>query len=116
MPKKKIGTGSAGIAAGERTVEENADSNDVVLKETLGDTKDSAIFQTDVARPIKFSIESTPEFMQLPLEYQGFCSWTNVKRQGLLLPGKPELGVIRYKNRFFVFAHQGAICNFMETP
>ncbi|CAM9453407.1 unnamed protein product, partial [Hapterophycus canaliculatus] len=67
-------------------------------------------------RPVKLSIESTPEFMQLPLEYQGFCSWTIVKRQGLLLPGKPELGVIRYRNRFFVFAHQVAITTFMSNP
>ena len=67
-------------------------------------------------RPIKLSIESTPEFMQLPLEYQGFCSWNIVKRQGLLLPGKPELGVIRYKNRFFVFAHHVAITTFMNDP
>lgn len=67
-------------------------------------------------RPVKLSIESTPEFMQLPLEYQGFCSWTIVKRQGLLLPGKPELGVIRYKNRFFVFAHQVAIATFINDP
>ncbi|CAM9435030.1 unnamed protein product, partial [Scytosiphon promiscuus] len=67
-------------------------------------------------RPVKLSIESTPEFMQLPLEYQGFCSWTIVKRQGLLLPGKPELGVIRYKNRFYVFAHQVAIATFMDDP
>lgn len=69
-----------------------------------------------VERPVKLSIESTPEFMQLPLEYQGFCSWTIVKRQGLLLPGKPELGVIRYKNRFFVFAHQVAITTFINDP
>ncbi|CAB1098439.1 unnamed protein product [Ectocarpus sp. CCAP 1310/34] len=67
-------------------------------------------------QPVKLSIESTPEFMQLPLEYQGFCSWTIVKRQGLLLPGKPELGVIRYKNRFFVFAHQVAMATFMTDP
>lgn len=67
-------------------------------------------------RPVKLSIESTPEFMQLPLEYQGFCCWTIVKRQGLLLPGKPELGVIRYKNRFFVFAHQVAINTFTNDP
>lgn len=67
-------------------------------------------------RPVKLSIESTPEFMQLPLEYQGFCSWTIVKRQGLLLPGKPELGVIRYRNRFFVFAHEVAINAFMNDP
>lgn len=74
------------------------------------------IDNNSVERPVKLSIESTPEFMQLPLEYQGFCSWTIVKRQGLLLPGKPELGVIRYKNRFFVFAHQVAIATFINDP
>jgi hypothetical protein len=38
------------------------------------------------------SVESTPEFMQLPLEFQGFCPWTIVHRHGLLLPGNPALG------------------------
>lgn len=71
---------------------------------------------TSSERPVKLSIESTPEFMQLPLEYQGFCPWTIVRRQGLLLPGKPELGVIRYTNRFFVFTHQSAINDFMDDP
>lgn len=71
---------------------------------------------TSSERPVKLSIESTPEFMQLPLEYQGFCSWTIVERQGLLLPGKPELGVIRYKNRFYVFAQDAAATSFIDDP
>lgn len=88
------------------------------MDEKQGEQKAPTISAEDrsVERPVKLSIESTPEFMQLPLEYQGFCSWTIVKRQGLLLPGKPELGVIRYKNRFFVFAHQVAISTFMNDP
>ena len=83
-----------------------------------GDGQNAETLPVDqaTARPVKLSIESTPEFMQLPLEYQGFCSWNIVKRQGLLLPGKPELGVIRYNNRFFVFAHQVAIAAFMSDP
>ena len=66
--------------------------------------------------PVKLSIESTPEFMQLPLEYQGFCPWTIVKRHGLLLPGKPAMGVVRYMNEFFVFAHAVALQSFMDDP
>ncbi|CAM9608786.1 unnamed protein product, partial [Heterosigma akashiwo] len=57
-------------------------------------------------RPVRLSIESTPEFMQLPLEFQGFCPWTICHRRGLLLPGRPELGVVRYRNSFYVFAHE----------
>jgi len=66
--------------------------------------------------PVKLMIESTPEFMQLPLEYQGFCPWTIVHRHGLLMPGKPALGVVRYKNAFFVFAHAVAMQQFMAAP
>ena len=29
------------------------------------------------------SVDSTPEFMQLPLEYQGYCPWTIVQRGGI---------------------------------
>ena len=65
---------------------------------------------------MKLSIESTPEFMQLPLEYQGFCPWTMVNRHGLLLPGKPAIGVVRYQNMFFVFAHATALNAFMRAP
>mmetsp|Transcript_38761 Transcript_38761/g.51075 ORF Transcript_38761/g.51075 Transcript_38761/m.51075 type:complete len:685 (-) Transcript_38761:228-2282(-) len=72
--------------------------------------------QKDGERPVRLSIESTPEFMQLPLEFQGFCSWTIVNRRGLLLPGRPELGVVRYKNSFYVFAHEVAIRSFIDNP
>jgi len=69
-----------------------------------------------VERPVRLSIDSTPEFLQLPLEFQGFCPWTIVNRRGLLLPGRPELGVVRYKNAFYVFAHEVAIKSFLDNP
>lgn len=66
--------------------------------------------------PVRLSIESTPEFMQLPLEYQGYCPWTIVKRKGLLLPGNPALGVVRYKNSFNVFVHEEALKAYLANP
>jgi hypothetical protein len=66
--------------------------------------------------PVRLSIESTPEFMQLPLEYQGYCPWTIVRRKGLLLPGNPALGVVRYRNSFNVFVHEEALRAFMQDP
>lgn len=35
---------------------------------------------------------------------------------GLLLPGKPALGVVRYRNAFYVFAHEVAIKHFLKHP
>mmetsp|Transcript_27065 Transcript_27065/g.85066 ORF Transcript_27065/g.85066 Transcript_27065/m.85066 type:complete len:224 (+) Transcript_27065:1051-1722(+) len=54
--------------------------------------------------------------MQLPLEYQGFCVWTVVTRGGLLMPGKPEIGVVRWRNQYYVFAHEVAMTAFMDAP
>ena len=65
---------------------------------------------------VRLSIDSTPEFMQLPLEYQGYCPWTVVERRGLLLPGNPALGVVRYRNTFNVFVHEEALDAFMADP
>lgn len=59
---------------------------------------------------------NTPDFMLLPLELQGFCPWTMVHASGLLVPGKPALGVIRYDNMHYVCEHKTAIKAFMEQP
>ena len=94
-------------------------SADGQSKEAKGDMEPLAAASNKLPTgemPVKLSIESTPEFMQLPLEYQGFCPWTIVKRHGLLLPGKPALGVVRYTNQFFVFAHAVALQSFMGDP
>lgn len=47
-------------------------------------------------RPVRLSMSSSPEFMQLPLEFQGFCAWTLLHRRGrfIHLEGK-EGGVGR---------------------
>jgi hypothetical protein len=58
---------------------------------------------------VLLTMESTPDFMHLPLEFQGFCPWTIVQRNGLLLPGKPSEGVVRFDQRFYTFGHHNAL-------
>ncbi|CEG46768.1 Protein of unknown function DUF3508 [Plasmopara halstedii] len=65
---------------------------------------------------VRMPVETTPEFMQLPLEYQGFCPWTVVERGGLLLPGDPSLGVVQYRNAYHVFVNERALGEFMLQP
>lgn len=62
------------------------------------------------------SVHNTPDFLLLPLEMQGYCPWSMVHAHGLLLPGKPALGVIRYENMYYVCEHVKAIKAFMEAP
>jgi len=47
---------------------------------------------------------STPDFMHIPLDYLGFWIWTFVNRDGLLMPGKPNIGVIKYLDKYWVFS------------
>ena len=51
--------------------------------------------------------------MQTPLDYLGFCLWSIVSRDGLLIPGKPSLGVYRYKDKNCVFSSEKSINEFL---
>lgn len=64
----------------------------------------------------RLTSENTPDFMHLPLDFQGFCLWTIVRKEGLLVPGKPTLGVIKFRERHFVFSSPIAVQEFMENP
>ena len=59
---------------------------------------------------IRLMPNSTPDFMHIPLDFLGFCLWTIVKNDGLLMPGKPNLGVFKFADRYYcVFADNTAI-------
>lgn len=60
---------------------------------------------------------STPDFMHIPLDFLGFCL-VNIVEQGLLMPGKPNLGVFKHQetNKYCVFADQEAIEKFIANP
>ncbi len=62
------------------------------------------------------TIENTPDFAMLPLELQGYCPWTIAEAKGLLVPGKPALGIIRYENLYYVCDHLMGIKSFMAKP
>lgn len=59
---------------------------------------------------------NTPDFMQTPLDYLGFCIWSIVEKNGLLIPGKPSLGVYRFKEKHCVFTGEKQIRDFVDDP
>lgn len=66
--------------------------------------------------PIRLTLDTTPDFLHLPLDFQGFCVHTLVSKGALLVPGNPALGVVRYKGRYCVFATEKAMAEFCESP
>jgi hypothetical protein len=59
---------------------------------------------------------TTPDFMQTPLDFLGFCLYSLVKKGGLLIPGQPNLGVYRYKNKHCVFSLSEFVEEFVDNP
>ncbi|XP_070540608.1 cilia- and flagella-associated protein 206-like [Ptychodera flava] len=60
--------------------------------------------------------ETTKNFERLPLQYRGYCGWTLVKYDRLLLPGNPDIGVLRYKDRYYTFSSKKAAYEFASEP
>jgi hypothetical protein len=63
-------------------------------------------------KPVRLTVENSPDFLQLPLDFQGFCLHTLVTQERLLVPGNPALGVIKYAGRFCVFSSERAMVEF----
>ena len=53
--------------------------------------------------------------MHIPLDFLGFCL-VNIVEGALLMPGKPNLGVFKYKEKYCVFADQEAVDKFIKDP
>ncbi|XP_032440300.1 cilia- and flagella-associated protein 206 [Xiphophorus hellerii] len=53
---------------------------------------------------------------ELPLEYNGFCGYMFVNREGLLLPGNPSIGILEHKERFYAFSSRKAALAFASSP
>merc|ERR1712146_156878 len=59
---------------------------------------------------------TTPNFMALPLEYQGFCPYTLASQGGLLVQGSPEIGIVTFKGSFYTLRGGEEITAFAKDP
>lgn len=65
---------------------------------------------------VRLTVENSDNFLQLPLDFQGFCVHTLVTRNRLLVPGNPALGVVKYAGRYCVFASERGCAEFCAEP
>ncbi|TDH00149.1 hypothetical protein EPR50_G00184970 [Perca flavescens] len=60
--------------------------------------------------------ETTANFNELSLQYDGVCGYTLVNSDGLLLPGNPHIGVFKHKEKLYVFRSKEAALKFASSP
>ena len=75
-------------------------NNQRMIEEHIAQTMDSQVVGNQI---IRLMPNSTPDFMHIPLDFLGFCL-VNIVEEGLLMPGKPNLGVFKYNEKYCVFA------------
>lgn len=61
-------------------------------EEHIAQNMESSVVDNSI---IRLMPNSTPDFMHIPLDFLGFCL-INIVESGLLMPGKPNLGVFKY--------------------
>mmetsp|Transcript_9817 Transcript_9817/g.19340 ORF Transcript_9817/g.19340 Transcript_9817/m.19340 type:complete len:631 (+) Transcript_9817:1239-3131(+) len=86
---------------------------------SLGESRSQEAFDEPISMPSdvqRLTQENSPEFMHTPLDYQGFCPWSVVKQNGVIVPGNPNLGVIRFRDHHFVFSSSAALAEFVANP
>lgn len=65
---------------------------------------------------VLLTLQNSPDFLQLPLDFHGFCLHTLVTRNRLLVPGNPAWGVAKYAGRYCVFATERGCAEFCAEP
>lgn len=65
---------------------------------------------------VRLTVENSDNFLELPLDFQGFCIHTLVTQHRLLVPGNPALGVVKYAGRYCVFATERGCAEFCAEP
>ncbi|KAM4866543.1 cilia- and flagella-associated protein 206 isoform 1-T3 [Thomomys bottae] len=60
--------------------------------------------------------ETTANFDKLLIQYRGFCGYTFATTDGLLLPGNPAIGILKYKDNYYTFNTREAACSFADNP
>ncbi|XP_023419842.1 cilia- and flagella-associated protein 206 [Cavia porcellus] len=60
--------------------------------------------------------ETTANFDKLLIQYRGFCGYTFATTDGLLLPGNPTIGILKYKEKYYTFSTRDAAYSFAENP
>jgi len=58
---------------------------------------------------------TTADFLDIKLEFQGFCIVTLLKKEGLLVHGKPNI-VTKYKEKYCVFYDSLSVQDFLDNP
>ncbi|XP_056422042.1 cilia- and flagella-associated protein 206 isoform X2 [Hyla sarda] len=93
--------------------------SDLTVKSDEDRIKESAGMQvnpSDFRTQEWYFPETTANYDRLPIQYHGFCGFTIATRDGLLLPGDPGIGILKHRERYYIFSCKEAAYMFAQDP
>ncbi|XP_037988530.1 cilia- and flagella-associated protein 206 isoform X2 [Motacilla alba alba] len=81
------------------------------IKETMG----TRVNVSDFTNQEWLFPETTDNFDQLLIQYHGFCAHS-IGVKGITLPGNPAIGILKHKEKYYVFSSKEAAYIFAEDP
>ncbi|NWH61841.1 CF206 protein, partial [Geococcyx californianus] len=86
-------------------------SDEERIRETMG----TRVNVSDFKDQEWFFPETIKDFDQLLIEYHGFCAHA-IGVKGFPLPGNPAIGILKHKERYYVFSSKEAAYIFAQDP
>ena len=94
--------------------------NEIKEGEKFALSQENNVFEypnDDKNKPVHLSSSTiSTNFINLELEYNGYCPSSITKHNGLLLFGKPELGLVHYRDKNYAFENKNCLNVFLENP
>ncbi|NXB93360.1 CF206 protein, partial [Vidua chalybeata] len=81
------------------------------IKETVG----TRVNVSDFRNQEWLFPETTDNFDQLLIQYHGFCAYS-IGVKGITLPGNPAIGILKHKEKYYVFSSKEAAYIFAQDP
>ncbi|NXT09335.1 CF206 protein, partial [Prunella fulvescens] len=81
------------------------------IKETMGTRVDVSDFKNQEW----LFPETTDNFDELLIQYHGFCAHS-IGVKGIILPGNPAIGILKHKEKYYVFSSKEAAYIFAQNP
>ncbi|XP_009072107.1 PREDICTED: UPF0704 protein C6orf165 homolog, partial [Acanthisitta chloris] len=84
-------------------------------EERIRETMDTRVNVSDLEHQEWLFPETAENFDELLIQYRGFCAYA-IGVQGLTLPGNPAIGILKHKEKCYVFSSKEAAHNFAQDP
>ncbi|XP_062896422.1 cilia- and flagella-associated protein 206 isoform X1 [Mobula hypostoma] len=85
-------------------------------EERLSEVSEQKVIPSELKNREWIFPEGAHLYHQLSTQYRGFCAYTLSARHGLLLRGNPNIGILKYQEKYYSFSSKEAAVAFAQKP